>query len=636
MAQANPSCEFEPLFKAARPTLYQTNAFRVLGASVDAGFSELSRQLQKIEMVQRFGLAAQTPPSGMMPLTSVPALSLLQDAKQKLSNPESRLIEEFFWFWPEVAHGSKDDLAFQSLQRNDLQSATDIWLRRSSRTEDTSAIHNLAILFHVQALDSVTKESLNGNVPEAPWIMAWKYWRTLVACDPFWRRLAARVEELDDPRLTTKSCGQIRGSLCAAILQIDVGLAISAAEAGDFRKATEHLRIANESGFPPEVIRDRTEHSLLHIRIRIEHLCDDAERRVSDSVEKAPGILTTLLADARPYLEALNYLLGAGNRLRDAVHDRIAGTSRSILIAYGNKTEDWRTCQQLFAGVQPLAVSESLRKQVADDVETVQRNAVWKKLWADVKPIDSAPSLRTINGIGFAIHGRSDYDTQTGSHAATYYFTLFFVPLLPVRRYRVIPTPGGYRFLGRLPLRRFDKWHLGIVLGLILIWLLSVVAGDSSSSSSRTYPTTPSYPVSTTPAPAPVTNGPGSETSTTPESVDADASSRRDVLRREIDENKQRLTTLSSGVDSCERTLQDYRATIASDRARLDEMESDSGAGGTVDQGEYESVRARHNSNVRLYNSQLGTCRSLAEQHDALVDETNTQIREYNQLIGAR
>jgi hypothetical protein len=48
---------------------------------------------------------------------------------------------------------------------------------------------------------------------------------------------------------------------------------------------------------------------------------------------------------------------------------------------------------------------------------------------------------------------------------ATYYFVALFIPLLPICRYRVINAGNGsYRFLGKAPLRTFDRWHLGLVL----------------------------------------------------------------------------------------------------------------------------------------------------------------------------
>lgn len=53
----------------------------------------------------------------------------------------------------------------------------------------------------------------------------------------------------------------------------------------------------------------------------------------------------------------------------------------------------------------------------------------------------------------------------------TYYFVVLFIPVFPICRYRVQSAPGGgYRFLGKAPLRTFDKWHLAVViLGILYL-----------------------------------------------------------------------------------------------------------------------------------------------------------------------
>lgn len=626
MAQPSLMAEFAPLLKAARPTVYQLNGFRLIGVAVDAEASEINRQIQKIELMQKFGGTGQQVPMIVLPPPSAPSAAALQDAKQRLIDPQSRLIEEFFWFWPEQPRGWKSDLAIQALQRADSQSAIDIWTARAKKSTDTSSVHNLAIIFHCQALDSVNAAN-NGNVPEALWIRAWKYWRMLVEHDPFWERLAARIDELDDPRLSSRTASQIRSSVCSAILQIDLSLAIAAAEGGEFARTGTYLRIARESGFDIDVIRHRTEQALTHVRSAIHSLCENAESKLSSNVEQTPFVLRQLVADVKPKLELLNYSVGAGSRLRDSAHDEVASTARNVLIAFGNKTEDWFTCQQIFTLIRPFAVSESLRKQIVDDLHTVEGNTAWKRVWADVKPIASAPSLSTINGFGFAIYGRSDYDSTTASYAATYYFTALFVPLFPIRRYRVIPTGNGYRFLGKLPLRTFDKWHLGIVISLLLIWFFAMAA-DSSSSSSGTYSPPPRVQPSDNSS-RPFNVSIGSSGYSTP---NANAL----ALNGEIEANKSRLAALSADFETCQTTLEQYRSSIDSDRQQLDDMQGNSRAGLDIDQSEYESIRRRHNSTVRLYNTQLARCRSLADEHDTLVETTNAKIREYNRLVGAQ
>jgi hypothetical protein len=95
-----------------------------------------------------------------------------------------------------------------------------------------------------------------------------------------------------------------------------------------------------------------------------------------------------------------------------------------------------------------------------------------KRVFANLKPIKSAPSLSTINGFGFTVYGNSDYDPETGSKIVTYYFVMLGIPIFPIRRYRVIKTKEGYRFLGKTSLRTSDLWHLAISISAIAALIL--------------------------------------------------------------------------------------------------------------------------------------------------------------------
>ena len=90
-------------------------------------------------------------------------------------------------------------------------------------------------------------------------------------------------------------------------------------------------------------------------------------------------------------------------------------------------------------------------------------------MFADLTPVPRLPTLVTINGIGFKLYGETDYDPETESYLTTHYFVMLFLPLFPIRRYRVVRHDGNrYEFLGRAPLRDLDKWHIGIFVALLL------------------------------------------------------------------------------------------------------------------------------------------------------------------------
>ncbi len=55
----------------------------------------------------------------------------------------------------------------------------------------------------------------------------------------------------------------------------------------------------------------------------------------------------------------------------------------------------------------------------------------------DLRPINSSPSLGTLNGCGLMLYGGRDHDVETGTYIKTHCFTLIFVPILALRSFRV-------------------------------------------------------------------------------------------------------------------------------------------------------------------------------------------------------
>jgi hypothetical protein len=137
-------------------------------------------------------------------------------------------------------------------------------------------------------------------------------------------------------------------------------------------------------------------------------------------------------------------------------------------IAFGNQTFKWALCMSLLQKALELASDPELRKKLNENLAIVRK---YYDILGDLEPIKNAPSLYTINGIGTTLYGITD-PKPDGSHMATYYFVFFAIPIFPISRYRVIPTSGGYRFLGKGPLRPFDYWHIAISICLILFMFI--------------------------------------------------------------------------------------------------------------------------------------------------------------------
>ena len=184
-----------------------------------------------------------------------------------------------------------------------------------------------------------------------------------------------------------------------------------------------------------------------------------ADREAQKVMNTAPQLIAKLSA-SKPGAE----ILSQGK-------DEIALTLMHCAVVYGNKTEKWKPCIAFLEEAFKYASSQEVKSRIHKNLSTVRDN---DRLYGDLIPISSAPSLHTINGIGTTMYGSTDHDPASGSYLSTHYFVFFAIPIFPISRYRVIPTGNGYRFLGKAPLRTFDKWHIAISLGLIAWMFISM------------------------------------------------------------------------------------------------------------------------------------------------------------------
>lgn len=86
----------------------------------------------------------------------------------------------------------------------------------------------------------------------------------------------------------------------------------------------------------------------------------------------------------------------------------------------------------------------------------------------DMQPVNSAPWLSTINGIGMTLYGRRDYDDETNTYIKTWCFCLLYLPIFALRAYRVADAESGWYFIGREPMSALTKaWNLLVVVAIV-------------------------------------------------------------------------------------------------------------------------------------------------------------------------
>ena len=145
--------ECEPLIRASHINIYRENTFRITGLAVDASEKDIKKHADKLKMMEELGYG-QGANAAAYTLDPSPSVDQIREAMQRLKDPEDRLIDEFFWFWPQEFGKSGSDPAIQAIISGDSGAAYDIWMRMESEpAHNYIAAHNSAVMFHLIALD---------------------------------------------------------------------------------------------------------------------------------------------------------------------------------------------------------------------------------------------------------------------------------------------------------------------------------------------------------------------------------------------------------------------------------------------------------------------------------------------------
>jgi hypothetical protein len=380
--------ESEIIAKMARPDIYRINAFRVLQVPVTASARDISSRLRKLEIIEKFEGKGQTE-SSILPLIPAADIDARRQAEQRLTDPESRLIDELFWFWP-LQPGVREeaDEALVAMKRGDLDGAVSIWKRHEVQSSEANvSMHNLAIMFHALALDieheAQTQPLSTRQIQQkqAYWELSFSRWKILLKHEGFWQRLGQRIHEFDDPRLTTGTARRIRSGLPLVLTLIIASLAVRAAEKGSEYDISYHIDLMRKSGFEAAIVDEALRLSIIPIRDQVKIICANAATEADKAPENADKVASNLIGQTARLLSALDTLLAKTHPTREAAHDETAQQIVNCLVAFCKRTENWSVTLSLLQQALQISVSDSVRKRIEEIIQTVKGNLQYGTCW---------------------------------------------------------------------------------------------------------------------------------------------------------------------------------------------------------------------------------------------------------------
>jgi len=630
------STECKPLLGIATEHIFRKNSFRVTGLPVDATPREISKHIDRLKQMTELRIETGAP-RGPLSLDPPATADDIRDAHQNLKDPERRILDEFFWFWPEDFGHSQSDPAIQAAAAGDCDTAIAIWRAKETNPSDgVVAMHNIAVFWYLKALDAETNPTFDAlsqdsrKQLETFWRDAIKRWNYLATDDVLWEKVCGRVRQLAEARLTTGFVRRMRATLPVALRKVHAELALHYSQSGTTDLAKMHIEFMRGKDKDVAASYRTADLALAPTATRVREHIRSVKLATDAAPEKADRTARELIDLGLPLLATFDLFYGEAPHPAKELLDEIAAACLACIVAHQRATDDNRTFVDLLERALPLAESSEVGKRIQENIQIGKNNLAHEKLYGNLTPISSAPSLRTINGIGFTLYGCTDKDPATGSYLATYYFVFIAIPIFPICRFRVIPTGNGFRFFGKAPLRPLDKWHLAISVGLIS-WLIIAINSTNKAPGSGSY--APSAPAAerTSPqpsfAPPPIPTQPvvGVKPDGDKQAIDAEKakSTRLEALlehsKTEVDAKKAELDELDSRLETLSRQIE------------LDRMSLDRTSQVEIDR--FNLKVERYNTDLRNHKSEVEIFNQLVETHNALLQQLRTQNRVVDQMV---
>lgn len=242
--------EYRSLISAARPDFYRANAFRVLGlCKICFGADE------------KLFFSGGAGKNVMLPIVDPqPTDQEIARANERLSNPDLRFIDEFFWFILGRDKRLASPETIRLLASSDHLNAAVSWCDEEYRSRNPVARHNIAVFCHALALD---RELCNLKTPMSPeelasaaslWSLAFKYWKMLLDDDEFWNDPSSALYAIAEKHLTTDIFKHLRHALPYFLLTINARLALLSSRSGTAENVRRQLDIMRSSDFGAEIV----------------------------------------------------------------------------------------------------------------------------------------------------------------------------------------------------------------------------------------------------------------------------------------------------------------------------------------------------------------------------------------------
>lgn len=345
------------------------------------GAREVAKRVDELKLAAEFGIAQ--PDWSFGPAQALSS-EVIRGAAQDLKEPGERLIWELFWFWPESFPAEDEtDAGLAHLARGESEEAVALWERSSSEGR-LVGVHNLAVYYHMKALELELQEQPDEEALVELWFKALRYWEEVVAAEDFWVRLGARVKSMADARVRPVFIEQLRASWSEALARICAQLALDRARKGLANRASLHAALVTHIHGDTDEARRTLEECASPITRRIDGRILEYRNRLARSESPNLDEARLLLRQSREDLSMVALLCGRTSDFYVEVSDGLADAALDGVVAFQRRTQDDCACLPLLTHLLDFEMLPELRSRVQETFDAVYRNALSREPLAGV------------------------------------------------------------------------------------------------------------------------------------------------------------------------------------------------------------------------------------------------------------
>lgn len=322
------------------------NSYRILGMPVTASIKELTKRGNFIEMAQRTGAEI---PFGKQPILPVKAVLTDDDdnfAMQRLENPEHRILDIFFWFWPVELNSPINDPALTALMENDENRAISAWKENlSTNTNIGICNHNLALYYLLSAIkgesENLSEQLQNSNeISSSYWDLALHYWGQTLEIESIWDFLITYINIIGDNRVKTGYSRKIKSQLPVILSALMGKFAIKYVDQGHVFEVERLVNIIQASSFEPGQIETGLSLAGKQLEDRIKKYIQIAKATTESTPAASSEIIEILLRNCESILHPIK-LLYNHSRKADSLNNLVALAGYDTVNSYATKTDEW-------------------------------------------------------------------------------------------------------------------------------------------------------------------------------------------------------------------------------------------------------------------------------------------------------